>query len=190
MKPRRISGLSSRPARMERILVLALALCALWTWNALAFSSFLQPEEIREAHYLGQTSNREGLAEFLNQYEHDFKYPSDNPIAYVPWAEFQTPHEQIGLRSLRTTQYTKFQVDEDYAANPGFVIVRVVAALKLNYSEPASPTDRFKVVVTQAKSIEPRGTPNTATCDPNNPNISPVTAGAAQTCRSLISFIS
>jgi hypothetical protein len=168
MKPRRILGFSSLPARMARIQVFALALCALLTLNALAFSSFLQPEEVREAYYLGQTSNHEDLAEFLNQYEHDFKYPSDNPTAYVSTVEFQTPYEQIVLRSLRTTQYTKFQADEDYAANPGLVIVRVVASLKTSYSGPAPPADSFKVAVNQVNSIEPRKITSTLLCDPTS----------------------
>ncbi len=145
-----------------------LALCALLSLNALAFSSSLQPEEVREAYYLGQTSNHEDLADFLNQYEHDFKYPSDNPIAFVSSVEFQTPYEQIVLRSLRTTQYTKFQADEDYAANPGLVIVRVLSSLKTSYSGPAPPAESFKVAVTQAKSIEPRKVTSTVLCDPTS----------------------
>ncbi len=54
--------------------------------------------------------------------------------------------------------------------------MRVVVSLKLNYTGPAPPADSFKVVVTQAKSIKPRNTTNTVTCDPNNPTIYPVTA--------------
>lgn len=179
-------GLPSWPRRAARIQPFVFALCVLLSLNALAFSSSLQPEEVREAYYLGQTSNHEDLADFLNQYEHDFKYPPDNPEAYVQTIEFQTPYEQIVLRSLRTTQYTKFQADEDYRANPGLVVVRVVVALKLNYVGPAPLADSFKVVVNQAKPIEPRETTSTVTCDPNNPNIYPVASECMVYTREIV----
>jgi len=182
-------GLDSPPARTTRVLGPILALCALSSLNALAFNSSLQPEEVRDAYSLGKTSSHQNLADFLNQYEHDFKYPSDNPIAFVSSVEFQTPYEQIVLRSHRTTQYTRFQADADYRANPGLVIVRVVAALKQNYAGPVPPSDSFKVVVSQAKPIGPRKTISTVTCDPHNPYDSQVTnACAAYTREILLQF--
>lgn len=81
-------------------------LFTLCSFNALAFNYPLQLEEINEAYALGRTNNRSALADFLNQYEHDFKIPSDNPVAYVSSVEFQTPYEQIVLRSQRNTRYT------------------------------------------------------------------------------------
>jgi hypothetical protein len=186
MTPRSTCGLPPRPLRALRIQALVSALCAVGSLNALAFSSQLQPEEVREAYYLGQTSNHEDLANFLNQYEHDFKYPSDNPVAYVQSIEFQTPYEQIVLRSLRTTQYSKFQADEDYRANPALVVVRVVVALRLNYMGPEPLADSFKVVVSQAKPIEPRETTSTVTCDPNNPNIYPVASECMVYTREIV----
>ena len=166
MKLGRIYGLPSPLARAFRIRVLVSALCLLLSLNALAFNSSLQPEEVQDAYSLGQTTNHEKLAAFINQYEHNFKYPSDNPVAYVQSVEFQTPYEQIVLRSLRTAQYTKFQADEDYRANPGLVIVRVVVSLKTSYSGPVPPADSFKVFVSQTKPIEPRKLTSTVTCDP------------------------
>jgi hypothetical protein len=169
-------GLVPPPAKAVRIRASVLGLCALLSLNALAFNSSLQPEEVREAYYLGQTTNHEELADFLNQYEHDFKYPSDNSVAFVSSVEFQTPYEQIVLRSLRTTQYSKFQADEDYQANPGLVIVRVMVSLKNGYSGPAPPADSFKVVVSQTKPIEPRKVTSTVLCDPYNPYDNPTAA--------------
>ncbi len=160
----------SAPARAVRIQVLALALCALLSLNALAFNSSLQPEEVQDAFSLGQTTNHEELADFIHQYEHDFKYPSDNPVAFVQSVEFQTPYEQIVLRALRTPGYSKFQADEDYRANPDLVIVRVVVSLKLGYSGPEPPADSFKVVVSQAEPIEPQKVTGKGVCNPyNNP---------------------
>jgi hypothetical protein len=169
MKSRIKFGLASPPARAARIQVSVLAFCVLLSLNARAFNSSLQPEEVQDAYSLGKTSNHEELADFINQYEHDFKFPSDDSIAFVSSVEFQTPYEQTVLRSLRTTQYSKFQAAEDYQSDPGLAIVRVMVSLKTGYSGPAPPADSFKVVVSQTKPIEPRKTTNTVTCDPYNP---------------------
>jgi hypothetical protein len=169
MKLGRVCGLASPTARAARIQMFVLALCTLLSLNALAFNSSLQPEEVQEAYSLGQTTNHEELADFFKQYAYDFKYPSDNPVAFVQSVEFQTPYEQIVLRTQRTIHYSKFQADEDYRANPGLVIVRVVVSLKKSYSGPAPPADSFKVVVSQTKPIEPRKVTSTVLCDPYNP---------------------
>ena len=158
--------LASQPPRAARIHVFVLALCALLSLNALAINSSLQPEEVQNAYSLGQTTNHEELADFLNQYEHDLKYPSDHPDAYVLSVEFQTPYEQIVLRTLRTIGYSKFQAAEDYRANPGLIIVRVLVALKANYTGPVPPADSFKVVVSQGESIEPRKLTSTVLATP------------------------
>ncbi len=170
MKLGSLLGFISSPGRAVRIQVSALALCALLSLNALAFNTSLQPEEVQDAFSLGQTTNHEALADFINQYEHDFKYPSDNPVAFVQSVEFQTPYEQIVLRALRTPGYSKFQADEDYRANPDLVIVRVVVSLKLGYSGPEPPADSFKVVVSQAEPIEPQKVTGKGLCNPYNWN--------------------
>jgi hypothetical protein len=157
------------PARAVRIKLSALALGALLSLNALAFNSDLQPQEVEEAYSLGQTSNNEELADFLNQYEHDFKPPADNSVAFVSSVEFRTPYEQIVLRSRQTNHYSKFKAEEDYQANPGLIIVRVIVSLKTGYSGPSPSADSFKVVVSQTKPIEPRKVTSTVPCDPYNP---------------------
>jgi hypothetical protein len=166
MRLRNSVRLPSTSIRDARTRFLVLGLCVLLSRNVQAFDTSLQPEEIQEAFSLGQTNNREELAAFLKQYQHDISYPSDNPIAYVQSVEFQTPYEQIVLRTLRTTRYTKFQADADYQANRGLVVVRVVVALKSRYSGSPPPADSYRVIVSQAKSIEPRKATSTVTCDP------------------------
>jgi len=160
--------LTRPPVRVVRIKLPVLALCALLSLNALAFNSDLQPQEVEEAYSLGQTSNHEELADFLNQYEHDFKPSTDNSVAFVSSVEFRTPYEQIVLRSLQTIHYSKFKAEEDYQANPGLVIVRVVVALKTGYVGPEPPADSFKVVVSQTKTIEPRKVAGAVLCNPYN----------------------
>jgi hypothetical protein len=148
-------------------LAFAGALSGLVSLNALAFSSQLQPEQIEEAYSLGQTSNHEDLADFLKKYARDFKYPSDNPVAYVQSVEFQTPYEQIVLRSKRKgTQYDKFQAAENYRANPRLVQGRVVVALRINYGGAVPPAESFEVAVSQSKRIDPQTVHSAVLCDP------------------------
>jgi hypothetical protein len=163
---RRIYGVASPSARAVRIQALVLGLCALLSLNALAFSSSLQPEEVRNAYSLGQSSNHEELAEFYSQYLHKFAYPVNHPVVYVQSVEFQTPYEQIVTRAQQTIHYSKFQADEDYRANPGLVIVKIEIALRLNYAGPIPPEEDFKAFVSQARRIEPHKSTNTVTCDP------------------------
>jgi hypothetical protein len=162
-------GPAARTPRVVRIQLFLLALCAPLSPNALAIGTSLQPEEVETAYSLGQTSNHEELANFLNQYQHDFKYPADSPVAFVSSVEFQTPYEQIVLRSLHTTHYSNFQAEKDYQAKPGLIIVRVAVSLKTGYVGPAPAADSFKVAVSQTKPIEPRKVARTVLCNPYNP---------------------
>lgn len=189
MEPRSLSSRTVPPVRVVRIKLFALVLCSLSSLSALAFNSSLQPQEVEEAYSLGQTSNHEDLVDFLNQYEHDFKYPADNPIAFVSSVEFQTPYEQIVLRSWRTNQYSRFKAEEDYQANPGLIIVRVIVSLKIGYVGPAPPEDSFKVVVSQAKPIEPRELTRSVPCNPYNSLENPTIANCiAYTQEILLNF--
>jgi hypothetical protein len=186
MELRRQNGPASSPPRAVRIRGFALGLFALLSLNALAFNSSLQPEEVQEAYSLGQTTNHEELSDFLKQYEHGFQYPSDHPVAFVQSVEFQTPYEQIVLRTLRTTGYSKFRADEDYRANPGQVIVRAVVSLKTGYSGPAPAPDSFKVFVSQTKPIEPRKRTSTVLCNPYNPYDNPTVANCIAYSREIL----
>jgi len=186
MKLGSLLGRVSSTDRAVRIQVFVLALSALLALNALAFNSSLQPEEVQNAFSLGQTTNHEELADFINQYEHDFKYPSDNPVAFVQSVELQTPYEQIVLRAMRTPSYSKFQANEDYQANPSLVIVRVVVSLKTSYSGPEPPANSFKVVVSQTKSIEPQKETGTVLCNPYNWNVNSTVANCVAYTREIL----
>ena len=165
-------------------LLLFLSVC--FARNAAAIKSFLQPEEVEEAYSLGQTSNHEELRNFLNQYEHEFKYPSNDSIAFVQSVEFQTPYEQIVLRSVKTNQYSKFRAAEDYQASPSLVIVRAVVALKTGYSGPPPPDDSFKVSVSQAKAISPRSVASRVLCEPSNYTNNPTTVECLAYTREIL----
>ena len=186
MKLQGMRGTASPLARAVQIGVFVLSLGALLSLSALAFSSSLQPEEVREAYSLGQTTNREELADFLKQYTHDFPYPSDHPDAFAQSVEFQTPYEQIVLRTSRTNGYSKFQADKDYQENSGLVIVRVVVSIRLNYAGPVPPAESFNVVVSQTKPIEPQKMTNTVTCNPFSSTASPVNSDCAPYTREIL----
>jgi hypothetical protein len=158
----------NRLAFKLQTLTFLLFLCTLFAWNVSAFKLSLQPEEVEDSYSLGQSSNHEELRDFLNQYEHDSKYPPNNPIAFVQSVEFQTPYEQIVLKSQKTNQYSKFRASEDYLANPTLVIVRAVVSLKNGYTGPTPTADSFKVSVSQANEIEPRNVTSTLLCNPSN----------------------
>jgi hypothetical protein len=168
-------GLASFPTRPARIRGFAFGICGLLSVNALAISSFLQPEEVRNAYSLGQTSNHEELVNFLKQYQHDFHHVPENTIAFAQSVKFQTPYEQIVRRALRMPGYSRFQEEEDYQANPDLVVVRVLVSLKNGYSSPAPHADNFRVVVSQPKPIEPLEVTSTVLCDPyclyDNPTV-------------------
>lgn len=149
---------------ITRRVAIAAGIAFLLSLNARAFDTSLSPEEIEQAYSLGQTTHREDLADFLKQYEHDFQYPSNHPVAYVSSVEFQTPYEQIVLRAARATGYTKFKAADDYNANPNLIVVRVIVALQINYEGTVPPADSYTVTVSQGKRIEPQK--STKMCDP------------------------
>jgi hypothetical protein len=134
-----------------------------------AFHYPLQSNEIEQAYYLGQSNDHDKLASFLQQYQHEFSYPSDNPIAYVQSIEFQTPYEQIVLKSMRSSLYDKFKAADDYRASAGAVFVRVVVALKIGFAGPIPKEESFQVIVSQGNQIQPKSTTTTVLCNPFDP---------------------
>jgi hypothetical protein len=135
---------------------LGLSLCFLASQNAVAFNYPLQDEHVREAYFLGRTTNNEKLTDFYKQYVHDFPFPaSGRYFSVVESVEFRTPYEQIVLRSrLNLNQYSAQEAAEDYRAQPNLVIVRAMISYKMNYIGPLPPTSSFKVHVSQADPIE------------------------------------
>ncbi len=136
------------------------------TGFAAAFDYPLEPEVVEEACSLGRSSNHEELTNFLKPYTHVFEYPVDHPIAYVQSVEFETPYEQIVLKSMRAAQYDKFKAAEDYQAGHGAVFVRVVVALRMNYSGPEPAANGFQVSVSQKKPLDPATMTTRVLCNP------------------------
>ena len=141
-----------------RIGALGLILCFLGSQNAVSFDYPLQEEQVREAYFLGRTTDGEKLTDFYKQYVHYFPFPARGPYySYVESVEFRTPYELVVLRSReKLNQYSALEADEDYRAHPDQVVVRVMISFKLGYAGPIPPTNSFKVRVSQSDPIEPK----------------------------------
>jgi hypothetical protein len=138
--------------------VLGLSLWFLASPNAMGFDYPLQEEHVREAYFLGRTTDGEKLNNFYKQYVHDLPFPSRGPyFSYVESVEFRTPYENIVSRSRQhLNQYSSLEAEKDYRADPGLVIVRVLISYKVNYAGPILPDSSFKIHVSQADLIEPK----------------------------------
>jgi hypothetical protein len=148
----------------------ALGLSILVTQSATAFLYPLQSEQVREAYFLGRTSDSEKLKKFLDQCVRHFPPPVKGP--HVESVEFRTPYEQVVLRSWeRSMGYSAQQAEKDYAAQPDLVVVRVRVRPTPTYPGPfAHASDAkgvapgrsedfwpgFRFLVAQEHSIEPK----------------------------------
>jgi hypothetical protein len=141
-----------------RVRALSLSLCFLASQNAVAFNYPLQEEQVREAYFLGRTTDGEKLKDFYKKYVHYFSFPARNPYySYVESVEFRTPFERVVLRSReKLNQYSAIEAEEDYRAQPNVIVVRAMISFKLGYAGPIPPTSSFEVRVSQADPIEPK----------------------------------
>lgn len=178
-------GWNTEP-RSYRWVVSLVCLALLLPVNVFPFEYPLQPEAVEQAYSLGRTRNHEELSDFLNKYEHDFKPPAVSQIVYVTSVEFQTPYDQIVLKSFHSMQYDKFKAAEDYQAGAGAVFVRVVVALRMNYTGPVPAADSLQVKVSQTRPIEPAETTTRTLCNPYN--VAEWGSCSTYTCEILLRF--
>jgi len=168
---------SCETARRARFQVSIAVICLMIAVNAQAFIKMLEAEDIDAAYSVGQSTNRAEVAAFLRQYQKTFKYPAGKPLAYMKFVEFETPYEQIVLKSQHVPGYTSLRAADDYEANPGRVIVRVIVSLKNNYGGPKPPDDSYNVIVSQSNPIEPRKVSSTEPCNPFDVLATPMVGG-------------
>src|SRR5712692_8391454 len=149
---------------------IVLGLCLVFTQSAAPYIYPLSEESVREAYFLGRTTDLEKLAKFLGQYVYHFPYPVNGP--YVEEVEFRTPYEQIVRRSWENSAgYSAQQAQKDYAAQPNLVVVRVLIYLTPTYAGTTThpsgsrgqPGERpedfwreFAIRVVQGQTIEPK----------------------------------
>ena len=148
------------PGLRIRVVALGLILFFLASQNAMAFTYPLQGEYVREAYFLGRTTDGKKFKDFYEQYVRYFPFPARGPyFSYVESVEFRTPYEQVVLRSLQNlSQYSSMEAQKDYQVQPNLVVVRVLISYKLGYVGALPPASGFKIHVSQADVgvIEPK----------------------------------
>lgn len=155
--------------RRIQMSIVAMSICAVVTQSAAALVHRLSEEQIREAYFLGRTTDAAKVANFLGQYVRRFPIPAKGP--YVAEIEFRTPYEQIVLRSWQNSMgYSAQQARQDYSARPDLLVIRVLIYFTFTYGLNAAPTDskgqavsrsadfwhEFQFRVAQENDIEPR----------------------------------
>jgi hypothetical protein len=152
---------------VARVKTLAFCLCFLAPQNAGAFDYPLQDQQVREAYFLGRTTDAEKLIDFYKPYVQYFAFPAHGPYySYVESVEFRTPYEQAVLRSQRNlNQYSSLEAKKDYEAHPNLVIVRVMISYKINYVGPIPPVSTYSVRVLQNGAIEPKKQTTESICE-------------------------
>lgn len=100
-----------------------LGLCLLLPHCASGYLYPLSDESVREAYFLGKSTERAKVIGFLAAYTHRFE-PRHDGYPGVGVIEFQTPYEQVVLRSFehQTTGYDAPQAQADYALQPQLVV--------------------------------------------------------------------
>ncbi len=126
-------------AAARKTLIAALLLALVVAQVAGAYDYPLDSTSIREAYFLGQRYD-EKAAKFLAQYIQRPPLPKTGP--HVAEIEIRTPFEQVVLRSRRhSLGYSAQRAEQDYAARPDRVLVRVQIRLTPSYGAllPAPP---------------------------------------------------
>lgn len=156
--------------RRIQMSAIAMSLCLVALRGA-AYVHPLSEESLREAYFLGRTTDAAKVANFLGRYVRRFPIPAEGP--HVAEIEFRTPYEQVVLRSWQNSiGYSAQQAQQDYSARPDLVVIRVLIYFTPTYGLNAAPTDskgqavsrsadfwrEFQFRVAQGNDIEPRKT--------------------------------
>lgn len=144
----------------SRIVAFAMAACAFSCGTALAFTHWLSSEQVREAYFLGRDPERRQA--FFDKYIHYPKQPDSGPDVHL--IEFRTPFELVARRSQEHwTYYDVLDAEQEYAAHPDEVIVRVLICGTFTFGFAQPPQDPahardylrgFDFRVSQASPIE------------------------------------
>jgi hypothetical protein len=99
---------------------------------ALAFTSPLSEESIREAYFLGQRRD-ESMARFLDKYNRNLRPPDTGP--YISSVEFLTPFASLILLSSQRVNYSAQQAEKEHRSDDE--IVAIAVQIQLTDSYPA-----------------------------------------------------
>jgi len=109
----------------------ALALVLVAAQALPAYEHPLDPHSVREAYFLGNRKD-DKTAKFLTQYVKRLPLPKTGP--HVAEIELRTPYEQAVLRAAQAPgSYSTQDAEQDYAARPDLIVVRVRINLTPTY---------------------------------------------------------
>lgn len=162
----------------NRIRTLALGLFVATALSAIPLKFTLSSEEVREAYFLGRSSNDQDVVNFVAPYIHHFPAPEEGR-PYVESIEFRSPYEQIVLASrARLFDYNSLDAQKDYATFKDQVLIRVLIFTSASYHWPLAQSvpggikivtgddllKEFHFRVSQDHVIEPKKVTAVATC--------------------------
>jgi hypothetical protein len=149
--------------------------------DAESFSYPLSSEQVRQAYFLGKTTDDQKVVKFLDPYLHRLPYPKKGP--YVESVEFRSPYEQVVLRSRQhLNNYSAADAQRDYDANPKLFLLRILIFATPSYTAPVAPTKQdsvwlwtyddfvkgFHFTVAQEHAVEPQKITVGPACPPPN----------------------
>ncbi len=148
--------------------VLAMALVS--AQISLAYEHPLDSHSIREAYFLGRSSDGKA-AKFLAQYVKQPALPKSGP--HIAEIELRTPYKQVVLRAGQVPgSYSAQQAEQDYRDRPDLIIVRVRINLTPTYPALIADPSRgkgqvgerpddfwrdFKIRIVQGSEVRPKG---------------------------------
>lgn len=116
----------------SRITVALLCLCVASPRASRAFVFPLQEIDVRDAYFLGRTTDSEKLIHFFDGYTCHFRIPEKGPD--VDEIQFHTPYELVVEKAWdRWTSYTEQDAQQDYSARPDRVLVSIRIYRTLTY---------------------------------------------------------
>jgi hypothetical protein len=119
----------------RKTVALLLSPALLLALPAFAHINRLSPESVREAYFLGRSSDRAKVLQFLGRYRRIFTLqvkPSE-----VGTIEIFTPYQKVVQNSWSKLSYSSQQAEKDYVATGDTVTVRVYLVFYNNHPEQA-----------------------------------------------------
>ncbi len=125
-----------------RIGIGTLAMVLMAAQISLAYEHPLDSHSIREAYFLGRSSDGKA-AKFLAQYVKRLPMPKSGP--HVAEIELRTPYQQVVVRASQVPgSYSAQQAEQDYRDRPDLIIVRVRINLTPTYPALIADPSRGK----------------------------------------------
>jgi hypothetical protein len=111
-----------------------LVLSSIASYSVFAFENPLSEESVREAYFLGRSTDYEKLNHFFEQY---VRYPKAAAVGPI---SLRTPYDQVVLRAWQNWDYNAQQAHIDYEAQRNLMVVSFSLYPHRQYALPVTPT--------------------------------------------------